>query len=204
MAQHYKLNYFHTRGQGEPIRFLLSYGQVPFEDNRIEKERWPQLKRQIPFGQLPTLEVEGKEAHQVVAICRYLAKQFGLAGRDDIEAAQIDAVVDTINDLRTKLMSIYLAPDLTSKEKLRQQILDETLPYYLSKFDELIMENNGYLVGGKLSWADLFLISYYENFGVIAQRDVFRDYPYIHLLKENVHGIPAIENWIKTRPFSAF
>lgn len=44
MAPVYKLTYFNVMALAEPIRFLLSYGGVEFEDNRIEKEDWPQLK----------------------------------------------------------------------------------------------------------------------------------------------------------------
>jgi hypothetical protein len=40
----YKLTYFNLKALGEPIRFLLSYGNIPFEDKRIEKEDWPKVK----------------------------------------------------------------------------------------------------------------------------------------------------------------
>jgi glutathione S-transferase len=44
MAPTYKLIYFSVKALGEPIRFLLSYGGVEFEDYRLEEEQWPQLK----------------------------------------------------------------------------------------------------------------------------------------------------------------
>jgi hypothetical protein len=44
MAPTYKLTYFNLKALGEPIRLLLSYGGVEFEDHRIEKEEWAQLK----------------------------------------------------------------------------------------------------------------------------------------------------------------
>jgi hypothetical protein len=44
MAPTYKLTYFNVKALAEPIRFLLSYGGVEFEDYRFEKEEWPQLK----------------------------------------------------------------------------------------------------------------------------------------------------------------
>lgn len=50
---------------------------------------------------MPVLEVDGKKINQSTAICRYLAKQFGLTGKDDWENLEIDATVDNINDLRT-------------------------------------------------------------------------------------------------------
>lgn len=40
----YKLTYFNLTALGEPIRFLLSYMDIDFEDNRIERELWPSIK----------------------------------------------------------------------------------------------------------------------------------------------------------------
>lgn len=53
-----------------------------------------------PYGQLPMLVTDRKKVAQSTAICRYLAKQYGLAGKDDWEALHIDATVDTIHDIR--------------------------------------------------------------------------------------------------------
>jgi len=53
----------------------------------------------MPFGKVPVLEVDGKRINQSVAICRYLAKQYGLAGKNDWEALEIDSTVDTLQDL---------------------------------------------------------------------------------------------------------
>ena len=40
----YKINYFTFKGLGEPVRFMLAYGNVEFVDNRVEFEDWPALK----------------------------------------------------------------------------------------------------------------------------------------------------------------
>ena len=116
MAPSYKLTYFDGRGLGETSRFLFKYGGIDFEDVRIKKEEWPQWKEskcwgkrlrgfnseiaEFAFGQVPVLEHEGKQVGQSIAIARYLAKKVKLAGNDDWENLEIDAIVDTINDLR--------------------------------------------------------------------------------------------------------
>lgn len=41
----YKLHYFHLAGLGEPIRYMLHYGGVPFEDIRIGAKEWPEHKK---------------------------------------------------------------------------------------------------------------------------------------------------------------
>lgn len=39
-----KLTYFNITGLGEQIRFLLSYANIDFIDERIEFEDWPKIK----------------------------------------------------------------------------------------------------------------------------------------------------------------
>jgi glutathione S-transferase len=54
----------------------------------------------MPFGMLPVLEIDGKAVAQSNAVARYLARQYGLAGRSEWEALQCDVLVDTLGDLK--------------------------------------------------------------------------------------------------------
>jgi glutathione S-transferase len=58
----------------------------------------------MPMGQMPVLEVDGRRVHQSLAMCRYVAKQTGIAGNDPFEDLQIDALVDTINEFRLSMI----------------------------------------------------------------------------------------------------
>lgn len=40
----YKVTYFDITALAEPIRFLLSYLNIDFEDFRFQREQWPALK----------------------------------------------------------------------------------------------------------------------------------------------------------------
>lgn len=44
---HYKLVYFNIRALGEGIRLLFAYSGTQFEDVRISREEWPNLKPSI-------------------------------------------------------------------------------------------------------------------------------------------------------------
>lgn len=55
---------------------------------------------EMPLGQLPVLEIDGKPYYQSKAICRLISKRNNLYGSSDVEAYQIDATVDAIDDIR--------------------------------------------------------------------------------------------------------
>lgn len=60
------------------------------------------------FRQLPLLEYEGKTVNQSIAICRYVGKLANLSGDNDWEDLEMDAVVDTISDLRHSKHAILI------------------------------------------------------------------------------------------------
>ncbi|KRT79655.1 Glutathione S-transferase, partial [Oryctes borbonicus] len=111
-----KLTYFNVKALAEPSRMLLKYGGIDFVDNRLEGSDWEEIKPKVPFGQVPVLEENGKEANQSVAIARYIAKRVKLVGDNDWEALEIDAIVDTINDFRGKIAAYHYEKDEAAKE----------------------------------------------------------------------------------------
>lgn len=42
--ENYKVIYFNVKALAEPLRYLLSYGGIEFEDIRITRDEWPALK----------------------------------------------------------------------------------------------------------------------------------------------------------------
>lgn len=69
---------------------------------------------ETPFGQLPVLEYNGKKIGQSISIARYAGKQAKLAGNDDWENLEIDAIADTFNDLRISKSCFLMINDSDS------------------------------------------------------------------------------------------
>lgn len=59
---HFVLKYFDFHAKGEPIRLVLSIGNIKFVDDRFNFEEFPKRKAkgEFKFGQVPILEVDGK------------------------------------------------------------------------------------------------------------------------------------------------
>lgn len=204
MAPSYKLIYFNARGKAEHIRFIFAYAGVEYEDERISQDKWPELKRKMPFGMLPVLEIDGKLVGQSNSIARYLAKQYGLAGRDEWESLQCDMLVDTLSDLKQELFQYRMEPDQFKKEEKKIVLMKEKIPFYLNKFEKVVAENRGYSVGNAITWTDFVFAVSLENFELIFGKESLDRYPSLRALKEKVYSLPGIQEWLQKRPATDF
>ncbi|KAL6268615.1 hypothetical protein P5V15_001747 [Pogonomyrmex californicus] len=195
----YKLLYFNVSGYGEPIRYLFYHSGIEFEDFRISFADWPKYKPHMLMEQLPILEIDGKSYHQSKAISRFIAKKTNLYGLDEFEAMEIDATVDSIDNLMQILYIYYREQDPAFKEKLKENAFQK-LSFYLDKFEAQVKKNGGYFVGGKLSWADLLWASYFEYQSLVLARDPNRDHPELKKLVEQIRTSPNIKAYLEKRP----
>src|SRR4051794_10670016 len=99
-----KLYYFDVYGRGEAIRALLSLAKVPFEDVRLDYEKFMKLKSEgkFEFGQIPVLENNGKQYNQTNSVLRYLGKQYGYYPTDNELAWKVDSSCDALADFMNK------------------------------------------------------------------------------------------------------
>ncbi|KAJ1351580.1 hypothetical protein KIN20_007656, partial [Parelaphostrongylus tenuis] len=141
---HYKLIYFDGRGLAECARQLFALGDQPYEDVRLSKEQFASLKASLPFGQVPVLEVDGKQIAQSQAINRYLGRTFGLTGRDAIE----DAIIDSLSDLCIQYINeitqcFYVLNGLKKGDidKMKKETLFPVRDKYLGFVTNFLKEN---------------------------------------------------------------
>ncbi|KAK3914582.1 Glutathione S-transferase [Frankliniella fusca] len=223
----YKLHYFHLAGLGEPIRYMLHYGGILFEDIRIGAEDWPEHKKsrtatlricispllcgdsslpspllasaEMPFGTMPVLEVDGVMYTQSRAICRFLAGRVGLAGAGPEECLRIDMIVDAFNDLRAAVSDWFYESSPQTKAAKLGPLVDKTIPYYLSRFEDTAKENSGYLANNKLSWADFYFCAPMTWFDAMLRRNVLDGYPVLQELRRRVDALPGVATYVASR-----
>nr|KAG5686441.1 hypothetical protein BaRGS_009091 [Batillaria attramentaria] len=148
-----KLYYFKGGGRAESCRLLLAASGTEWEDVRFTQEEWPKYKPDAPFGQAPFLEYNGKKYGQSVAIAAFIAREFGFAGKNNLEALRVDEVVQLVqSDLFPCLLKVYLEQDEAKKKELLEKTKNEDLPKFMGFIERLLRENGtGYFVGNQLS-----------------------------------------------------
>src|SRR5689334_19545745 len=108
-----KLYYFNLQARGELIRLILAASGRSYEDIRFEMNQWPEYKPKMILGQVPVLELsDGTQLPQSMTIARYVAREVGLGGSNNLESAKIDAVVDTQRDANEAFfMKVFFEKD---------------------------------------------------------------------------------------------
>jgi len=204
MSPKYKLTYFDSTGRGELSRWIFAYAGQEYEDVRINKADWPTLKANYPNGKLPILEFDGILLTQSIAIARFLARRFGLVGKDDIESAQADSVVDYVLDIINKeLFPIVLEQDKEKQTALKEELKVSIHPYLKALERDLKANNNGdgFFVGDQPTWAD-FIVAYVVV-QVSGDQSRLDDYPLLKAHTQRVYNLKGIKEWLAERPVPA-
>ena len=116
-----------------------------YTDQRLTSDQFAGVRDKLPHGQLPVARIDGVNISQSMAIARlvtmmckhpellcvrYLADKFDLAGRTNLERAQVDEAVDSLNDLVEARAEAVRAEDGERKAKF----MTETVPLILVKY----------------------------------------------------------------------
>lgn len=183
-------------------RWIFAAAAKEYQDIRIERDQWNEMKKNLPFG-VPYLEMDDFKLSQSNTIARFLARRFGLAGKNELEEAKADMVVDCVEEMLKPLFHLMFYATEDQKSDLAKRWEEEQKPTFLRNLENLLISNNGgdgYFVGDGLTWADMSVA-----FGLTWIKDLdYGPYPKLKALKERVESNPGISAWIAKRPPSDF
>ena len=155
------LHYFDFHGgRAEPARIALHMGGIAFTDHRLSFPEFAEFRKQTPFGQLPTLEVDGVHVTQCDAINRYVGKLAGLYPTDPYQALLCDEVLGVVEDANHAMGPTYR---MTGDEQkaAREALVQGALPMYLRWMQSALQAHGGqYFVENRLTVADLKVFVY--------------------------------------------
>lgn len=195
----YKLTYFGVRARGETARCLFALAGQEYEDNRISLEQWPEFKPKTPMGLLPLLEVDGTTICQSNTINRFLAREFGFAGNSSLEQAQIDSVMESVEDSCEGMLQIFFAtPEV--KAAMQQKHTEQKLLPVLKNLERMLGSKQ-YFVGDKLTVADVHATCLLDA-TILAGGDstLWDNYTGLKALHDRVCANKNIAAWMAKRP----
>ena len=80
--------------------------------------------------------------------------RFGLAGKNDLEAAQADQVVDALNDLMNPMVAIFREKNEERKSELKKHFDDETGPKWMRMMEDFLVKQVNHM-SGNISWSNI-------------------------------------------------
>ncbi|KAJ3010017.1 cytochrome c oxidase subunit 1 [Thoreauomyces humboldtii] len=207
MAPTLKLNYFDMKGRAEPIRLACAIGGVQFEDVRFAREDWnTKFKAQAPFGQVPTMEIDGKVVSQGTPMLRYVAKlaNNGLYPTDAFDALKVDEYLNVLEDIQSLIWPSFFA-EADKKIAARKALVgpDGDMTKMIKALEKAVSASgsNGYSVGGKVTIADLGI---YVQMGWFSSgtldgfpTDMYAVYPKLQAIYDAVNTHPKVSEWVK-------
>nr|XP_046257803.1 glutathione S-transferase 3-like [Scatophagus argus]XP_046257804.1 glutathione S-transferase 3-like [Scatophagus argus] len=189
------LHYFNGRGKMESIRWLLTVAEVEFDEMYLTtRDQYEKLLSDgaLMFQQVPLVEIDGMKLIQTKAILNYIAEKYNLHGKDIKDRVMINMYSEGLMDLMEMIMKLPFTQD--PKPQL-DNILSKAKERYLPVFEK-VLSGSIYLVGGKLSCADVQLLEctlmLEEKFpGILA------DFPSVKSFQGRMIQIPAINRFLQ-------
>jgi len=191
------LKYFNIRGRAEPIRVLFEDQGVKYEDKRVAKEEWVELKKNLVesgdniFGQLPVLVINGKTYVQSYAIFRYIGNHLDIYGSNLEERYQIDMFAEGLTDLVREMVVLF-----GNNDEAKQLFWKDKFPLHAGNLDKVLANNGGpFVLGTKFSWIDAVAFNLVSR--VLPDvADVKEKYPHFGKLHAAVAARPNIAAYL--------
>lgn len=222
----YKLIYFDAKGLAETSRILFKIANVEFDDFRypleiLDLSTFSMIrdefdadkkdgKLNLSMNKLPVLQVTNSNIvttlFQSKAIERYLASEFGLMGKSPFEKVMIDALCETVRDLKSDYQHFRKAEN---KEESSKKWFEEVLPEKLKLLEYILKDyktDELYSVGTSLSLADVALYTFVLDFfdDKTEIKNATKHCPRLLHIVETVSKNTQVEEWVQNRPDTMF
>jgi len=196
-----KLFYFGARGRGEISRLILHYAGVNFADVRMDFPQFGELKPHLPYNQVPALEFKGTIICQSMTIARFLAAEYNIEGKTNLERAQASEIVDAWTDLGVEAFKFLFNPDKVQQATMKAEYVSTKVPIALGQLESKLKERGGqFFAGNNITWADLMTLVLFDNLRALCPSQTLAAAPLLSDLARRVADLPNIKSYLSTRP----
>ncbi|XP_015916708.1 glutathione S-transferase [Parasteatoda tepidariorum] len=191
------LGYLDFRVLAEPIRYLLYYKNVQFEDKRYQRDgTWDKEKSTFGFD-FPSLPyyIDGKvKLTQSITILRYLAKKFDLEGTCEMERVRVALAEQQIWDFYMAFVHAVVKPGTEKREEYLKKVPDSF------KLLEAFIGSHKYMVGDNLTYVD-FMGYELLDFNILLSRDILDGFPILKAYHERIRNLPELQDYFNSSTY---
>lgn len=209
------LKYYDGRGAAEVTRFLLAIAHVPYNDVRFSFDpvtySSTDFTAAVENGELimnmnrvPVLVYDDLTVGQSKTIERFIAKKFGFFGTNEAEEATIDAICESVRDIKQNYADARQGKSGDALVEARTSFLSEKLPKWLGKLEKCVGPD-GFAVGASVSLADVsifhLLFDHCVDLAAAAPK-ALEECPNLSAIASRVK--PLLQDWLDSRPATMF
>jgi glutathione S-transferase len=202
------LYYFGGRGLADQMRWMLAATNVSFTQKVISTR--PQFvkmaERQLPFGQLPLLQIDGHEIVQSQAAIRYLARRARLVGANTEEELKCDMIAESVKDLISLVSGTPFKRNKGQAElKEHVEMMKKKWEFTSGRYEAILRmsDKKEFMVGNSLTYADILVAHVATWFIEECGSDIVNNTPYLVNLQVKVISLPGINEFIKSKNYYA-
>jgi len=203
MASVPTLGYWFLRGRGAPIRYLLKYAGVEFNDKIYEikdYELWFAEKPTLglDFPNLPYYIDDDIKLSQSMAILKYLGRKHGLMARDDPTLALQELVEQQLEDMKTAFWKVSYTPVGDDVDALKPEYITATLEPQLNLLVKFLGDKQW--LTGSISYVDFYCYEILDWLRRFTPETIAK-YPTIGKYLDRFEALPAIKAYLSSAQY---
>ena len=206
MASPIILGYWGIRSLGQPIRMLLGYKNVEFEEKiypvgdapMFDKAEWNNAKFTLglDFPNLPYLIDGDVKMSESNAIMRYLARKYNLEGETEEEKRRIDILESVLNDFRISYINLTYFSRPQDFAKNLEKFKEDVQPA-LDRFDKFLGADQKFFASNRLTYID-FLVHELMDQHRLLSKDILDNSNNLQNFMISFEQVPDIKEFMKS------
>jgi len=197
-----KLFFFNFKGRAEAIRLMLTIANVPFEDIRLSQEKFKEMKDSgcFKFGEIPVLEIDGKQYSETYALESFAGKMANLYPWCMRQAMRVDEARCLLGELNRHLYPMMAENDNNKRVEMIKTFMQKDAAHLLGCAEQLVIDNGtGFFVGNTLTIAD---VCWYATLSRLTcgevmgmPTNILSNFPNLNKVMLIVENHPSIVQW---------
>ncbi|TNV75713.1 hypothetical protein FGO68_gene5684 [Halteria grandinella] len=201
------IGYWKIRGLIAPVKYMLAYLGVDYEDVSYEQGDAPDFSREcwlsvkptlpLPFPNLPYLFHGDVKITESQAMMRYIANEFGsglnLSGKDSKDKANVDMLLSVLSDIKAPTVGhFYGSGDAEAICKIA---------YAQYPAVEAFLGDKPFLVGDYVTFVDFFFWEQIEIFTFASKGEFLQRFPKLAEYHKRVSALPKFAEYLQSDKF---